>query len=429
MKKIAVVGCGYVGLSLSLTLSTDKNNKINCIDIDKNKIDMLKNGLTPIYDKGLEKNLKKYYKNINFSTKIEKDNIGNTDIIFITVGTPESQDGSTDLTYLWQVCKEIKQKIIRKCFVVIKSTVPIGTSDEIQEYLGSSATVIFNPEFLSQGTAMHDILFPKRIIIGCDNDNAFTYLKNLCSKVIKNKNIPIIKTTRRNAEMIKYASNSFLATKISFMNELSNLCKKLDVDICDVAKGMGYDERIGSEFLNAGIGYGGSCLPKDTISLLDIAKKNDIDLKIVSACIEANNQQKYVLYNKFVEIMEHHQIKKIGILGVTFKPNTDDLRNSPAVDNIKQLLKLNLDIYVYDPKGLKNLEKIFSNKIVYCDSIDETISNADAVFIFTEWNEIKFYKCNNYHLLMRYPIIFDGRNCYNPIEIREKGIDYICIGR
>lgn len=428
MKKIMVFGCGYVGLVMSLIISKYDDYKVFCVDTDEEKINDLKNGINPIYEKNLDILLQEQYKKIDFLSDYNFV-VNDIDVIFVAVGTPEKQDGSADLHFMWDACEKIKKTIQGKYIVVIKSTVPVGVTDEVQQYFGSDIPVIFSPEFLSQGNAVYDFEFPKRIIIGCDNDFEFNILKSLYSKVSFTDNIAIMKTTRRNAEMIKYASNCFLALKVSFMNELANLCTKLNVDICMVAKGMGYDDRIGSKFLNAGVGYGGSCFPKDTAALLDIAKKVDAKLSIVEACIDVNNKQKIYLINKFLEFQNISKQAKIAILGVTFKPNTDDIRNSPAIDNIKELLKLNYNVFVYDPRGLENLESLFCDKVTYCHTIDEAIIDAEAALIFTEWDEIKFYPYQKFLIFMKSPIVLDGRNCYEPIKIRNYGINYICIGR
>lgn len=428
MKKIVVFGCGYVGLVMSLVISKCRNYKIFCVDVDKEKINNLKNGHSTIYDKNLDVLLQEKYRKINFLSDYNFI-IDDVDIVFIAVGTPEKQDGSADLHFLWDACEKIKKTIRGKYIVVIKSTVPTGTSDKIQKYFGNDIPVVFSPEFLSQGNAVYDFEFPKRIIIGCDNNFEFKILKSLYSNVSFVENIPIIKTTRRNAEMIKYASNCFLALKVSYINELANLCTKLNADISIVAEGMGYDDRIGPKFLEAGIGYGGSCFPKDTTALLNIAKNVDVELSIVEACVNVNNKQKFYLLNRLLELQNIEKKSKVAILGVTFKPNTDDIRNSPAIDNIKELIKLNCDVFIYDPRGLDRLKCIFGNKITYCHTIDETISDAEAVFIFTDWDEIKSYPYRKFSLLMKSPIVLDGRNCYEPAKIRNHGINYICIGR
>lgn len=428
MKKIVVFGCGYVGLVMSLIISKHNNYEVFCIDTDKNKISNLKKGICPIYDRNLDSLLQTNYKKITFLSDYDFI-LNDVDFVFVTVGTPEREDGSADLHFVWEACEKIKKTIKGKYIIVIKSTVPVGFTDEVQRYFEGDVSVVFSPEFLSQGNAVYDFEFPKRIIIGCDNDFEFNALKSLYSVISFVDNTCIMKTTRRNAEMIKYASNCFLALKVSFINELANLCTKLNVDICTVATGMGYDDRIGPKFLNAGVGYGGSCFPKDTAALLNIAKNVEVELNIIEACVNVNNKQKFYLFNKFLDCPNIREQAKIAILGVTFKPNTDDVRNSPAIDNIKELLRLNYSVFVYDPKGLNKLKCFFSDEVTYCSTIDEAILDAEAAFIFTEWDEIKFYPYQKFSLFMKSPFVLDGRNCYEPAKVRNCGINYICVGR
>ena len=431
--KVVVAGTGYVGLITGVVLAYI-GNKVTCIDVDSNKIDLLNNGQSPIYEQDLDKYLSLAKDNLHFTT--DNSFYADSDIIIIGVGTPEKKDGSANLDYVYTVCDNIAKYATKDVVVVIKSTVPIGTNDDIEKYFSSkrkdiNITVASNPEFLAQGSAIHDTLYASRIVIGAEDSNTFDTMRKLYEPLTKDPyNVPYLEMDRRSAEMVKYASNDFLALKISYINEIANLCSKVGANIDDVTKGMSYDKRIGSLFLKPGLGYGGSCFPKDTKALHWLSKINDSELKLIKDCIEINKKQKLLLFNKLREDF-NNSIKnlKVTILGLSFKPMTDDLREAPSLVNIDMLLDYDADITVYDPKALSKVKQIYGNKIKYALTIDEAIKNSDAVLIMTEWQEIKDYNINNYIKYMNKANIYDGRNCYDPKIMKEKGIYYYSIGR
>ena len=429
--KIAIAGTGYVGLVTGVCLAEVGWNTV-CVDIDQDKIDKMKQGISPIYEDGLEELMKKNYSrgNIDYTTDY-KNAYKDANIIMIAVGTPERSDGSANLDYVKAVAKQIAQTIERDCLVVIKSTVPIGTNDEIEAYIKSNlknnvrVEVASNPEFLAQGTAVKNTLNASRIAIGTESK----WAENLLKKVYEPFGQPIVSTNRRSAEMIKYASNDFLALKISFMNDIANLCEIVGANIEDVAKGMSYDDRIGSKFLNAGIGYGGSCFPKDTKALHWLANDHDYELKTIKAAIEVNENQKVKLIKKARNIVDSFEGLKVAVLGLTFKPGTDDMREAPSIPNINYLIERGANIIAYDPVGIENAKRIFKDKISYTKSIDEAIDKADLCFIMTEWPEIVNYDIHKYKKLMKTPIILDGRNCYNIEFMNSIETKYYSIGR
>lgn len=429
--KIVVSGTGYVGLVTGACLA-EKDHKVTCVDIDENKVEMMKQGISPIYEPGLDELLKNNYLRgkLNFTTDY-KNAYKDADIIFIGVGTPERSDGSANLDYVFNVCTQIAENVENDCLVVVKSTVPIGTNDRVEEFLRESLKnkvhieVASNPEFLSQGTAVKDTLEAKRIVIGVESKGA----EELLREVYERYNQPIVVTNRRSAEMIKYASNDFLALKISFINEIANFCEFVGADIEDVTKGMSYDPRIGDKFLKAGIGYGGSCFPKDTKALHWLANDNGYELKTIKATIEVNQNQKYKLFRQAKKRFGSLRGLKIAVLGLTFKPGTDDLREAPSIPNIRRLIDEGAEIVAYDPVGEENFKKIFPTEIKYVRIPEETLNNADAAFIFTEWNEIKSLELNTFVELMKSPIIYDGRNCFNIQEANKYNIEYYSIGR
>ena len=335
------------------------------------------------------------------------------------------------MTYVYKVAEQIAENAENDCIVVIKSTVPIGTNDKVEAFItekakdGISIHIASNPEFLAQGTAVRDTLHASRIVIGAESK----YAANILKEVYKDFDAPILVTNRRSAEMIKYASNDFLALKISYVNEIANLCEIVGADINDVTKGMGYDPRIGDKFLNAGIGYGGSCFPKDTKALHWLANFNDYELKTVKAAIETNDNQKFKIIKKARKYYENLQGKKIAVLGLTFKPGTDDLREAPSLVNIPIFLDEGCEIKAWDPAGVENYKKKYPTEIIYCDSIDEAIKDADLCVIFTEWDEVKKYDITKFEKLMRNPIVIDGRNCYDLEQIKKTNVIYDSMGR
>ena len=424
--KIAVAGTGYVGLVSAVCLA-EVGHKITCVDVDEEKIKMMKKGKSPIYEKDLEELMQKNKNNIIYTTDFQKA-YKNAEVIFIGVGTPEQEDGTANLTYVRIVAKQIAECLENDCVVVVKSTVPIGTNDEVEEYIKNNLRnkvnvyVVSNPEFLAQGTAVRDTLYASRIVIGTEQEEA----KKIMEKVYLPFNLPMLFTNRRSAEMIKYASNDFLALKISYVNDIANLCELVGANIEDVTKGMSYDSRIGDKFLKSGIGYGGSCFPKDTKALYYLAKnKYGYELKTVKAAIDVNISQKTKLFFVAKKNIDNFDGKRVTILGATFKPGTDDLREAPSIENIKMLLKEGAKITVWDPVGLNKLKKIFGKKIQYELNLDKAISKNDIIFIMTEWPEIvkiDLEKLSNKQ-------VYDGRNCFPLKEVQKYNIKYYCIGR
>ncbi len=432
MKNIVVAGTGYVGLVTGACLA-EKGNRVTCLDVDEKKVEMMKKGISPIYEPGLEELLKANIERgrIHFTTDW-KNAYKNAEVIFIGVGTPERDDGSANLDYVFTVCSQISEALENDCVVVVKSTVPIGTNDKVERYLRDhlkhnvNIDVASNPEFLSQGTAVRDTLHASRIVIGVESENA----KNVLLDVYRPFELPTVVASRRSAEMIKYASNDFLALKISFMNEIANLCEIVGADVEKVAEGMSYDARIGNKFLKAGLGYGGSCFPKDTKALHWLANDNGYELKTIKATIEVNQNQKYKLFRKAKERMEDLSGRKIAVLGLTFKPGTDDLREAPSIPNIKRLLEEGAEIVAFDPVGEENFKKRFPDaKITYAKTAEEALKDAEAAFIFTEWEEITSVPLTEYKKQMKIPFILDGRNCYPLEEAEEAQVDYVSIGR
>ena len=428
---IVVAGTGYVGLVTGACLS-EVGHTVTCVDIDEKKVEIMKKGISPIYEPGLDELLEKNYKEgrLDFTANYT-DAYKSADIVFIGVGTPERVDGSANLDYVFGVCKQIAENVTKDCLVVVKSTVPIGTNDRVEEFLKENLInnvkieVASNPEFLAQGTAVVDTLNASRIVIGVESRKAEEKLRYVYERF----NQPIVVTNRRSAEMIKYASNDFLALKISFMNEMANVCEIVGADIEDVAKGMSYDSRIGNKFLNAGLGYGGSCFPKDTKALHWLANDSGYEIKTIKATIEVNENQKYKLFRKAKQEFGSLKGMKVAVLGLTFKPGTDDLREAPSIPNIRRLLDEGAEIVAYDPVGVENFRKLYPTEITYVSSPEETLEGADMVFIFTEWKEIKSIDLNKYVDLMNTPVIYDGRNCYDINEVKDHNIDYYSIGR
>lgn len=437
MYKIAVAGTGYVGLVAGVCFA-EVGHQVTCVDIDEKKIELMKQGISPIYEASLEILMQKNYTagRIDYTTDY-KNAYREADVIFIGVGTPEQPDGSANLSYIATVARQIAETIERDCLIVVKSTVPVGTNDKVEQFIKDflsndvKVEVASNPEFLAQGSAVHDTLHAARIIIGTESK----WAKDILRDIYEPFNLPIVSVNRRSAEMIKYASNDFLALKISYMNDIANLCELVGADIQDVAKGMSYDARIGSNFLSAGIGYGGSCFPKDTKALAYLAKQNSYELRTVNAAVDVNKDQKTVLFKKASNRLITFNGLKVAVLGLTFKPGTDDLREAPSLENVPLLLEHGAEIYAYDPVGEENFKKkypegeIGAGTIKYADNIEEALNEANVCFIFTEWGEIKSICPDNFKQFMRTPLVYDGRNIYNVQEMKQAGVEYYSIGR
>ena len=431
--KLCVIGTGYVGLVSGVCFS-DLGNTVYCVDKDKKKIDNLNNGIVPIYEPGLEEILKRNYKQkrLIFTNDLKKA-VSNSDIIFICVGTPTKKNtNSADLRYVFEVAHELKKIITKYKIIITKSTVPVTTGDKIEKILNNLKKkklidIVSNPEFLREGEAIRDFVYPDRVIIGTNSKKANKILKSLYLPIIK-KTSRYFSTSRRGAEMIKYASNAFLATKISYINELANLCEKTGVDIKDVSFGMGSDQRIGERFLRAGPAYGGSCFPKDTRALIDTANKFKIDLSIVKSVVKSNNDRKYLLTKKVEKILNRNfKNKVITFLGVTFKPNTDDMREASSIPMINFLNKKNCKIRYYDPSGEKKDFKKIKN-VKFCQSIKSACLKSDLIIIHTEWNDFKLLNFKNLVKKSNFAI-YDMRNIYSPSKIKKLNIKYFGIGR
>ena len=431
--KLCMIGTGYVGLVSGVCFS-DAGNKVYCVDNNKKKIDLLNKGIVPIFEPGLEEILKKNQrqKKLIFTTNL-KEAVKNSDIIFICVGTPTKKNSnSADLKYVFKVANELKTIIKKYKIVIMKSTVPVTTGDKIEKILiklknKNLIDVVSNPEFLREGEAIRDFIFPDRVIIGTDSKKANNILKSLYLPIIKKTN-RYFNTSRRSAELIKYASNAFLATKIAFINELANLSEKTDVDIKDIALGMGSDQRIGDRFLRAGPAYGGSCFPKDTRALINIGAKFKTDLSIVKSVVNSNNKRKILLTKKVENILNGNLKGKIvSFLGVTFKPNTDDMREASSIPMINFLNKKKCKIKYFDPSGEKKEFKKLKY-VKYCKNISSTCLKADLVIIHTEWNEFKFL---NFKKLVKKDDfkIYDMRNIYSPTKMKKLKIQYYGVGR
>ncbi|PVE67188.1 UDP-glucose dehydrogenase family protein [Priestia megaterium] len=437
MYRIAVAGTGYVGLVAGVCFA-EMGHKVTCVDIDQSKVELMRSGISPIYEAGLQDLMIKNYEsgNLNYTTDYQSA-YKDADAIFIGVGTPEQPDGSANLSYIATVARQIAESVEKDCLVVVKSTVPVGTNDKVEQFIQDflvnevRVEVASNPEFLAQGSAVHDTLHAERVIIGTESK----WAEELLQDIYKPFNLPIVSVNRRSAEMIKYASNDFLALKISYMNDIANLCELVGADIQDVAKGMSFDERIGSKFLNAGIGFGGSCFPKDTKALDYLAKQNGYELKTVQAAIDVNKEQKTMLYKKASRRLITFNGLKVAVLGLTFKPGTDDLREAASLENIPLLLEQGANIYAFDPVGSDNFAKIHPEgrhgrgSITYVSNVEEAIKDANVCFIFTEWREVKDLTPSMYKELMRTSLVYDGRNLYSVDEMELAQVEYHSIGR
>ena len=430
--KLCMIGTGYVGLVSGVCFS-DLGNDVICVDKDLNKIENLKNGIIPIYEPGLDELVIKNYKNnrLKFSTDL-KDSISRSDIIFICVGTPTKKNGNNaDLSQVYNVAKEISKSIKKFKIIITKSTVPVTTGDEIEKIISKKVSkklfsVVSNPEFLREGDAIRDFTYPDRVVIGTNNKRSNKILKNLYSPLIS-KGAKYVNTSRRAAELIKYASNAFLATKITFINELANLCEKINVNIEDISIGMGLDNRIGSRFLRAGPAYGGSCFPKDTKAITATADKFKTNLTVIKSVIKSNENRSSLMLKRVFEILKDKvKNKNICFLGVTFKANTDDMRDSSSLTMIPELIKKGAKINYFDPTGEKPDFKKFKS-VVFSNNIKDAIKKSDLIIIHTEWNDFKNINFKKDVKNKKFSI-FDMRNIYSVNKMKDKKIKYFSIG-
>jgi UDPglucose 6-dehydrogenase len=431
--KISVIGSGYVGLTVGICLA-DLGNNVTCVDINEEKINALKKGILPIYEPGLkdllERNLKE--NRISFTTSI-KEGVQKSDVIFIAVGTPPGKNHKADLSAVKAVAKEIGKYMNGYKVVVDKSTVPVGTADKVRGIIKENQIkeydfdVVSNPEFLREGEAINDFMIPDRVIIGVENGKAKKIMEDIY-KGITRTNRPILFTDIKSAEIIKYASNAMLATRISFMNEIASLCEKVKADVKMVAKGMGLDTRIGPRFLQAGIGYGGSCFSKDVNALAETMREHGCNCKILNAIEEVNYAQKRSLIPKIQKLLPDLKDKTIAIWGLAFKPKTDDMREAPSIVIIEELQKLGAKIKAFDPEAQETAKKILK-EVIYCKDPYETANDCDALIIATEWNEFRNLDLNIIKKLLKQPIIIDGRNIYEPDEMKGMGFNYVGVGR
>ena len=430
--KIAVVGTGYVGL-VTGTCFSETGNVVTCVDIDERKIQKLSNGEITIFEPGLEKLFHRNIKEqrLSFTTNLQ-EGIKDASIIFLALPTPAGEDGSADLKYILGVAEELGKIITEYKVIIDKSTVPVGTAKKVREMMAKNATVDFdvvsNPEFLREGVAVEDFMKPDRVVIGTSSEKAKALLLDLYAPFVRQGN-PIIFMDEESAELTKYAANSFLATKITFMNEIARLCELFGADVDLVRKGIGSDDRIGRRFLFPGIGYGGSCFPKDVKALVKSAADVNYDFKILHAVEEVNKDQKLFLIGKMRKYFGSIEGKKFAIWGLAFKPNTDDIREAPALEMIDELLKENCTVQVFDPEAMSNVKILYGDKLVYAESPYQALDGADALVIATEWAEFRTPDFDKIAKLLPSKVIFDGRNLFDLDKMKNGGFHYESIGR
>ena len=430
---IAVVGTGYVGL-VTGTCFAETGNHVTCIDIDVEKVKMLKDGMVPIYEPGLEalfeRNIKQ--KRLSFTTSLS-EGIKGAQIIFLALPTPPGEDGSADLKYVLGVANDLGPLLEDYAVIVDKSTVPVGTAEKVSAAIAANCKVDFdvvsNPEFLREGVAVEDFMKPDRVVVGTKSERAMKMMEKLYAPLVRQGN-PVIFMDEKSAELTKYAANSFLATKITFMNEIANLCELLGADVDAVRKGIGTDTRIGKRFLFAGIGYGGSCFPKDVQALAKSSSEVNYDFKILNSVMAVNTNQKTSLIPKLKEYFNGDlKGKTIAMWGLAFKPYTDDIREAPASYNIEALLAEGATVRTYDPEAMKNVKKVFGDKITFCEDEYEALEASDALMIMTEWPVFRTPEFEQIEAKLKNKAIFDGRNLYSIEEMKERGFTYISIGR
>jgi len=433
MRKICMIGTGYVGL-VSGACFADFGHSVLCVDVDSEKLEMLKKSVVPFYEPGLKEFIDRNTtrKRLGFSDDVERG-IRESEVIFIAVGTPSLPDGQADLSQVFAVAKTIAENMTEYKIIVNKSTVSVGTGAKVAEVIRANQKkpipfdVVSNPEFLREGSAIEDFMRPDRVVIGASSDKALDIMSEIYRPLYLFET-PIIKCNVKTAELIKYASNGYLATKISFINEVANLCEKVDADVNVVAKAMGLDGRIGPKFLHPGAGYGGSCFPKDTLALIKIAEQAGSRVSIVEAAVEVNRQQREVIFGKIESMQKDLNGKTIGILGLSFKPKTDDMREAPSITVIEKLLEKGARVKAYDPVAQENAKKILPD-IEYCQDPYAVAEEADILVVMTEWNEFRELDMPRLLNTMNEPKIVDARNVYDPVKMRELGFQYIGIGR
>ncbi len=432
---VVIIGAGYVGL-VSGTCFAEFGVNVTCVDVDEDKISRLKEGEIPIYEPGLTELVEKNVREgrLHFSTEL-KDNVGNADLVFIAVGTPTRRgDGHADLKYVYAAAEEVAKHLKGYTVIVDKSTVPVGTARNVERIIretnpGADFDVASNPEFLREGAAISDFMRPDRVVIGVESERAEALLRELY-RPINLIEAPIMKTDLESAELIKYASNAFLATKISFINEISSLCEAVGADVHAVAKGMGLDGRIGKKFLHAGPGYGGSCFPKDTQALVRIAQEHGVSSRIVESVIEVNASQKARMIKKIRTALGGSEAgKTIAVLGLTFKPETDDMRDAPALAILPALIDKGAIIKAHDPKGVEEAKELLPTSVSYHEDVMEMIENADAVVLMTEWNAYRGMDLNMIKEKMAGNVFIDLRNVYEAEQMEKAGFEYHCVGR
>jgi UDPglucose 6-dehydrogenase len=431
--KLCVVGTGYVGL-VSGTCFAEGGNDVACVDIDERKIADLRNGKIPIYEPGLEELIRRNVGDgrLRFTTDLAaavKDSL----VCFIAVGTPQDEDGSADLSMVLKATADIAKAMPGYRIIVLKSTVPVGTADKVREAMASHTThpfdVVSNPEFLKEGAAVEDFMKPDRVVLGSNSERALSLMKELYSPFVRTEN-PILVMDNRSAEMTKYAANAFLATRISFINQVANLCEKAGADVSDVRRGIGFDRRIGHYFLFPGVGYGGSCFPKDVRAVIRTAEEYDMDFSLLKEVEVINEKQKELLVNKvFARFGKDLRGRKFAIWGLAFKPRTDDMREAPSIVIIEALLKAGAEIAVHDPEALARAREVFGDRVSYHRGNYDALPGADALLIITEWNEFRRPDFARVRELMKSPIIFDGRNLYEPSVMKQEGFMYYPVGR
>ena len=434
--KIAMVGSGYVGL-VSGACFADFGHDVVCIDKDQSKIDRLHAGIMPIYEPGLDALVESNVKagRLSFTTSLA-EGIKGADAIFIAVGTPSRRgDGHADLTFVYAVAREVGESLANDAVVVTKSTVPVGTGDEVERIIRETGTphkvsVVSNPEFLREGAAIGDFKRPDRIVIGAEDEFGREVMREVYRPLFLNES-PILFTSRRTSELIKYAANAFLATKITFINEMADLCEKVGANVQDVSRGIGMDNRIGAKFLHAGPGYGGSCFPKDTLALLKTAEDYDSPTRIVEAVVKVNDSRKRAMGRKVVDALggaEAARGKKAALLGLTFKPNTDDMRDSPAIAVAQTLMDAGVAVAAYDPEGMEQARPLLP-EVTMCENAYEAIEGADVVVIVTEWDAFRALDLKRVKELAKAPVMVDLRNVYKPEDMRAAGFEYTSVGR